>query len=320
MSWSNRNFGEGAAAELPLGSTDYERIHDGRHKLFRSTNPACPVVVKVTADPPDPEAIASLRHEYELLRELSLPGIVRVVGLVRAGAGLALVLEDAGRQNLTERLGAGPLSVSEFLEISLQLAETVARLHNARIVHRDISPSNIVWNAESGRATLVDFGIATTLSALTIESASPARLEGTLHYISPEQTGRTGRSADLRTDFYSLGATFYELLTGSPPFAAGDPVELVHAHLARRPRPPHEVNAEVPHGATTGGPGREKDRRKPLLRAAAAPCVPCREACPIRAAGRCMGVGHGGARVLAADGQCPRAHGSPMPTKRKRRP
>lgn len=251
MSWSSGNLGEGAAAEFPLGSTDYERIHDGRHTLFRSTQQDGAVVVKVTADPPDPEAIASLRHEYELLRELSLPGIVRVVGLARAGAGLALVMEDAGRQNLTERLGAGPLPVSEFLEISLQLAETVARLHNARIVHRDISPGNIAWNAESRRATLLDFGIATTLSALTIESASPARLEGTLHYISPEQTGRTGRSADSRTDLYSLGATFYEMLTGSPPFAAGDPVELVHAHLARRPRPPHEANAEVPHGLSS---------------------------------------------------------------------
>ena len=205
-----------------------------------------PVIVKKTADPPPAAAIASLRHEHEILREFDLPGVVKVLALARTGDGLALVMEDAGRRTLAERIGSLPLHIAEFLEIAVQLVEAVALLHEARIVHRDINPNNIVWEGESRRATLVDFGIATTLSALSVGSASPVQLEGTLRYISPEQTGRTGRSVDSRSDLYSLGATFYEMLTGAPPFTTEDPIELVHAHLARRPRLPHELNADVP--------------------------------------------------------------------------
>ncbi|MFY1826629.1 AAA family ATPase [Myxococcus fulvus] len=241
---------EAQALELPmlLGSASLELIHRGRrHRVYRGRVEGRAIIVKVTAAQlPAADAIASLQHEYELLRAIALPGVVKVLELARTGAGLALAVEDAGRQDLAERIQAGPLSIGEFLEVALQVAEAVARLHEARIVHRDINPSNIVWDAEQRRATLVDLGMATTLSGLTVESASPTHLQGTLPYISPEQTGRTGRAVDARTDLYSLGATFYEMLSGAPPFAAQEPVELIHAHMARRPRPPHEVNAEVP--------------------------------------------------------------------------
>src|SRR6202020_1719267 len=103
-----------------------------------------------------------------------------------------------------------------------------------------------VWDSASRSVTLVDFTMASTLSTLPVASTSPSQMEGTLSYISPEQTGRTGRAVDSRTDLYSLGATFYELLTGVPPFQAQDPIEVIHAHLAKRPQPPHERNAAVP--------------------------------------------------------------------------
>ncbi|MFT3839004.1 MAG: AAA family ATPase [Myxococcaceae bacterium] len=229
-----------------VGHEPLQLIHDGLHKVYRGSRSGQPVVVKMTAEPFEADALASLLHEYELLRDLDLAGIVKVVGLARSADGVALISRDAGRQTLAQRLASGPLPLAEFLEIAVQLAEAVARLHRERIVHRDIGPANAVWNTDTRTATLVDFGIATTLSALRVESSSPALLEGTLEYISPEQTGRTGRSVDSRTDLYSLGATFYEMLTGAPPFNSADPIELVHAHLARRPRPPHEVNPKVP--------------------------------------------------------------------------
>jgi predicted ATPase/signal transduction histidine kinase len=230
-----------------LAGGDLELVHrNARHVFLRGKQEGRPVLVKKTADPPEPDAVVSLRHEHELLRERNFPGVVKVLGLARTGGGLALLMEDAGRCTLAERIASAPIGVTEALDTALQLAEAVSRLHEARIVHRNIHPNNIVWDPEARRATLVDFRIATSLSAISVESASPAHLEGALRYISPEQTGRTGRSVDSRADLYALGATFYDMLTGSPPFTAEDPIELVHAHLARRPRPPHELNRDVP--------------------------------------------------------------------------
>lgn len=235
-----------ALSALVVGES-LELIHTGsRHALYRGKQEGRPVVVKETAGPAAADAIAALRHEHEILRELDLPGVVKVLALARTGEALALVMQDAGRRTLADQIGSEPLRIAEFLEIAVQLAEALARLHGARVVHRDVNPHNVIWDPESRRATLIDFAIATTLSALSVDSPSPAQLEGTLRYISPEQTGRAGRSVDSRTDLYSLGATFFEMLTGSPPFQTKDQIELVHAHLARRPKPPHELNAEVP--------------------------------------------------------------------------
>lgn len=235
-----------------VSSSDAQLIHLGRgHSVYRVRTEAQSVVLKLTATrAPKADAIASLRHEYELLRERDLPGTVKVLELARAGEGLALLMNDAGQKNLADRVVGAPLFTGEFLEVAVQLSEAVTRLHEARIVHRDITPVNVVWDEASRRVTLVDFGIATTLAALAVESATAALLEGTLPYISPEQTGRTGRTVDSRTDLYSLGATFYELLAGTPPFPLQDPVELVHAHIARRPRPLHEFNPDVPLGVS----------------------------------------------------------------------
>ena len=204
------------------------------------------LIVKETATGiDDVSAVASLRHEHALLHGLDLPGVVKVVGLARSHDRLALVMHDGGPLNLADVLIAGPMAIGDALEIAAQLADAIAALHLNKIVHRNICPTNIVLDSAQ-RVTLVDFAIATTLSNLAVDRTSPALLEGALRYLSPEQTGRTGRSVDFRADLYSFGATLNEMLTGSAPFIAEDPVELVHAHLARRPSPPHEVRAEVP--------------------------------------------------------------------------
>jgi predicted ATPase/signal transduction histidine kinase/CheY-like chemotaxis protein/tRNA A-37 threonylcarbamoyl transferase component Bud32 len=223
-------------------------IHSGsRHKLYRYGPLDAAVVIKRSAtQSTSASAAASVRHESELLLDITLPGIVRVLGLFDTGSGLALAMEDVGDTNLARRIQAGPLSIQAFLDIAVQLAAAVAGLHGVRIIHRDIHPGNIVWNSEREIATLCDFAMANTLPALAMEIPNPNQLEGTLPYMSPEQTGRTGRSVDWRTDLYSLGATFYEMLTLVPPFVGRDAAALAHAQIARLARPPHELNTQVP--------------------------------------------------------------------------
>ncbi|HEY9302029.1 MAG TPA: AAA family ATPase, partial [Phormidium sp.] len=120
------------------------------------------------------------------------------------------------------------------------------QIHKANIIHKDINPSNIVYNPQTKQLKIIDFGISTQLTRETPILKNPNVLEGTLAYISPEQTGRMNRALDYRTDFYSLGVTFYELLTGKLPFETEDALELVHCHIARQPVPPHEIEPQIP--------------------------------------------------------------------------
>ena len=203
------------------------------------------VLVKTVApDRRDERSIANLRREHEILRRLDLPGIARAIGLEDRDGAPALVLEDAGREDLSQWLAGRAAPIGVFLDVALQLAETVARLHERNVVHRNVNPSNLLLD-DAGRVTLIDFHLATGVVSLA-EAAVPAELDGTLPYMSPEQTGRMARLVDHRSDLYALGATFYEVLTGSPPFPFADPLAIVHAHLARVPAPPSVVNPLVP--------------------------------------------------------------------------
>jgi serine/threonine protein kinase len=237
-----------AISALVADLSKLDRIHSGsRHELYRGRISGTPIVVKVgLAELPSEGAVASVHHEYELLRALEVAGIVKAIELAPAGKRLGLLMEDAGDTNLAALIRSRPLSIADFLNIAIQLADTLARLHVVRIIHRDIHPGNVVWNSQSQVATLCDFASARTFPTLAMERVHSRLLEGTLPYMSPEQTGRTGRSTDWRTDLYSLGATFYEMLTGAPPFAAGDAVALAHAQIARRAKPPHEIDSNVP--------------------------------------------------------------------------
>ncbi|WP_347242421.1 serine/threonine-protein kinase [Nostoc sp. FACHB-888] len=163
---------------------------------------------------------------------------------------LIILLEDFGGESLErwiqQRPDFCPMSLSAFLSLAIKLTGILGRIHAAGVIHKDINPSNIVFNLDTGVVKFIDFGIATRFNRTNPTFKNSHVLEGTLAYLSPEQTGRTNRLRDYRTDFYSLGITFYELLTGQLPFATRDILELVHCHLAKSPVLPHELKTTIP--------------------------------------------------------------------------
>ncbi|PRQ03762.1 Sporulation kinase E [Enhygromyxa salina] len=189
---------------------------------------------------------ARVEHEFRLLEQLDVEGVVRALGVERVGDQLVLLLDYIVGENLEQHARGEPITVDAFLAIARSLAATLARVHGRRVVHRDIKPSNVLVEAGTHEVYLADFGISVLLESERQHLYDPEVLAGTLPYVSPEQTGRTTREVDFRSDLYSLGVTFYELLTGRRPFEASEPMELIHAHLARRPMPPHELVSTVP--------------------------------------------------------------------------
>jgi serine/threonine protein kinase len=205
------------------------------------------VVIKlVKSEYPTPEEVSRLAHEHRIVEDLRLDGVVRPLRIERFKHRVGLILEDSGGSSLRSIIGPTGLDTETFLRMAIPLVRTLGHLHDADVIHKDLNPSNIVVDDTLSTVQITDFGIASRLPRVHREAGRADRLEGTLAYLSPEQTGRMNRAVDHRSDFYALGATFYETLTGRPPFVAGDAMELVHCHLAVRPVPPHEVNAGVP--------------------------------------------------------------------------
>jgi predicted ATPase/serine phosphatase RsbU (regulator of sigma subunit)/tRNA A-37 threonylcarbamoyl transferase component Bud32 len=208
------------------------------------------VIIKIIQDEyPTIEQIARLRQEFTIIQNLDIPGIAKSYSLEKYQNNFALILEDFGGQSLCHLLAANKLSLTESLTIAVALAESLIQLHRVSIIHKDIKPANIVINQSTRQIKLIDFSIASRLELKSQTISNPNLLEGTLAYISPEQTGRMNRSIDYRTDFYSLGVTFYEILTNQLPFTTTDPMELVYCHIAKQPVPPKEI-AEIPQAVS----------------------------------------------------------------------
>lgn len=207
-----------------------------------------PVIIKTILDKyPTLEQITQLKHEHQLLKSLEIPGVIKAYRLENYQRGLFLILEDINGQFLQQFFLAKNIKLSEFLKIAIQLAVTLKELHQNKIIHKDINPQNIIINPETGQVKITDFSIASRLDKENQAISNPNLLEGTLAYMSPEQTGRMNRVIDYRTDFYSLGVTFYEMLTGQVPFQATEPLELVHCHIAKQPIPPKKLSPEIPN-------------------------------------------------------------------------
>ncbi|MBD2214470.1 AAA family ATPase [Calothrix sp. FACHB-156] len=210
-----------------------------------------PVILKVLKqDYPTASELTRYRQEYEITRSLNLEGAIKAYSQQEYQRTLIILLEDFGGESLAKwmhkRPDFCPMPLSAFLPLAINLTDILGKIHAANIIHKDINPGNIVLNPDTGVVKIIDFGIATQFNRTNPTFKSPHVLEGTLAYLSPEQTGRMNRLLDYRTDFYSLGVTFYELLTGYLPFPTTDILELVHCHIAKQPPPPYELNATIP--------------------------------------------------------------------------
>ena len=170
---------------------------------------------------------------------------LRPLELVREGGRTMLVLEDTRSEPLERWLGA-PMEVRDFLRLAIGVAAALTQVHRRGLVHKDIKPANIVVDPATGTVKLTGFGIASRLPRERQAPAPPESIAGTLAYMAPEQTGRVNRSIDARSDLYALGVTLYQMITGSLPFTATDPMEWFHCHIARKPPPPSERLASVP--------------------------------------------------------------------------
>jgi len=203
------------------------------------------LVVAPLSKQPVQGTLRRLEHQYALRAKLDPAWAVLPLALVRDKGGVVLVLDDPGGEPLT-RLLERQLDVTRFLRIAVGLSAAVGRLHEHGIIHKDIKPANVMVDPTSGEVWLTGFGIASELPRERQAPEPPETIAGTLAYMAPEQTGRMNRSIDSRSDLYSLGVTLYEMLTGVLPFTASDPLEWVHCHIARQPRPPAEQRKEVP--------------------------------------------------------------------------
>jgi predicted ATPase/class 3 adenylate cyclase len=193
--------------------------------------------------------LAELRREYDVLSRFAMPGVSRVRALVPHGAGnLALITEAFGRPlpEIVAERGDEPLPLDAFFSLIIRLARTLGALHEHQVVHKDVSPRSIFVDKETWEPRLASFGLCSELTRERQSAKLSTKLEGSLPYISPEQTGRTSRDVDWRSDYYSLGVTCFELLTGTLPFSAADPLEWAHRHISQPPPLAHERRADVP--------------------------------------------------------------------------
>ena len=220
-----------------------EELYDGSRTLvyraFRETD-SLSVVIKLLKNLyPSFSELVQFRNQYTIAKNLNYPLIIQTYSLEPFKNSYMLVMEDFGGISLKDYFAnnSSVVSLDEFLQIAIALGDTLDILYRHRIIHKDIKPANILINPDTKQVKLIDFSIASLLNKENQEIKSPNVLEGTLAYISPEQTGRMNRGIDYRSDFYSLGVTFYELLMGELPFISDEPMELVHCHIAKQPAP-----------------------------------------------------------------------------------
>ncbi len=231
-----------AEFELDIEKRIYESASTLVHRGRLGDRPVIIKTLKPSAA--GPSAVARYHHEFAVNQSLTSPYVVRALELTEHDS--RILFEDVHANALRELIRQGNLTFEQKLAISIQLCQALQSIHDEGVIHRDINPANVVCNPEAELVRLIDFGLATLAPREYPDATAIAHLTGTLPYISPEQTGRVNRVVDYRTDLYSLGATLYELFTGSPPFTNSDPLELIHFHIARLATPVKEVNPTLP--------------------------------------------------------------------------
>jgi predicted ATPase/GAF domain-containing protein len=224
----------------------YESFKTLVYRGLRESDQKIVIIKLLKSEYPTFEELARFRNQYTMTKNLDLPGVIKPYCLENYGNGFALIMEDMGGISLSHYLNSKPLSIKEFFNIALQMVKALEDIYSNRVIHKNITPQNTLINPETKQIKLTDFSLSSLLPRETKEVQNPNVLEGTLAYMSPEQTGRMNRGIDYRTDFYSLGIIFYQLLAGQCPFSSNDPMDLVHCHINLRPRPLVLANSRVP--------------------------------------------------------------------------
>ncbi len=192
------------------------------------------------------KVIQSLRNEHHFLKQIDSDFVIKTIDWINQKDYTVLVLEDIDGARLSDQLSDEGLPIDAFLDTALKMTRGLAAVHRQNIIHQDVNPNNVIINSKTDRLQLIDFDLATNYNIRISSMGNPENLHGTLAYISPEQTGRLNRRVDQRSDLYSLGVSFFEMLTGHLPFNVSDPMDLVYAHLARTPPPPSVINKQIP--------------------------------------------------------------------------
>ena len=234
----------GYRIDQEIHETEHSRIYRAR-RLVDSRS----VILKTLKEEYPPlDEVVKYKREYEIACSLqTLPSVGKMLALEKAGHRLVLVLEDFQGTSLMKLLKKnGAFQLVEALSLGLRMAGCLGDIHAARVVHKDVNPNNFLLNPSTDELKIIDFGLASLFPKESPTALKPGSMEGTLAYIAPEQTGRLNHSVDYRSDYYSLGATLYHLLTGKLPFESSDFQQLIHSHLAVNPVPPHLRGKGIP--------------------------------------------------------------------------
>jgi len=207
---------------------------------------ALAVIVKASnQDYPTKEILDHFRHEYEIAQMLNFEGIIEMYALQQVNKNLIIVMEDFDAVSIQQLIAQKQLSLDRIIHIAISICSILGKIHDQRIIHRDINPGNILYNQKSNIIKMIDFGLASRFND-NKKKIDSDKIPGTLAYIAPEQTGRMERSVDYRSDYYAFGASLYEMMTGRLPFVTKDPLRLIHCHIAKSPLAPHELNMDIP--------------------------------------------------------------------------
>ncbi|MFK5969029.1 MAG: AAA family ATPase [Candidatus Marithrix sp.] len=220
----------------------YESVNSLIYRATQTIDNKSVILKMLKEDYPTSDELVFYRQEYDIIEYLSeIDGVIDVYSLEKHQNTLVMCLEDFGGESLKQCLTKKQFTIEQLLEIAIQATDILEQIHKYNIIHKDINSSNLVFNPDIKVLKFIDFGISTQLSQQIMSLKNPDGLEGTLAYMSPEQTGRMNRTLDYRTDFYSLGVTLYELFTHQLPFDSSDAIELVHCHIAKQPIAPTEL-------------------------------------------------------------------------------